>query len=395
MKFYISFLLSILSLSAAERKPEIVTLDESSEKNLRIETAIAEEGTFTKTISALGRLEAKPENRSVLSSRVAGRVIESNLTIGQYVDKNSELVLLESRQPGDPPPSIWLKAPASGTILAVNAVLGSPVEPSDVLCEIAELKEMYAIATVPQHHAAMIEQGTQADIALPLRPNQKLRGTLLKFAACPCPDPAGALGQNLSKRNDDEHEHEDTNSARVIFTVKNPDNQLRPGMNARFTIYLQERKNVMSIPRVALQGDGLSRFVFIRDYQLKHAFVKVPITIGEINAERVEILSGLLPGDEVVTRGAYELSFAGKGSVSLKVAMDAAHGHPHNEDGTEMSKEQIAAGAQGHDHEHGAVGAGIQAPWVALLVVTCVLLFIMLLVAAYLLRKNSSSSPVC
>jgi membrane fusion protein, heavy metal efflux system len=62
-----------------------------------------------------------------------------------------------------------------------------------------------------------------------------------------------------------------------------------------------------------------------------------------MNDKFVEIKQGLLPGDEVVVRGGYSLSFAGKGSVSLKEALDAAHGHPHNEDGTEMTKEQLAA----------------------------------------------------
>lgn len=386
------FILFTLGLQAAEKKPEIVTLDASSEKNLQIQTAIAEEGTFAKTITALGRLEAIPEKRSVLSSRISGRIIESDLRIGQYVEKGMELVLLESRQPGDPPPSIWLKAPANGTILGVNAVLGSPVEPTDVLCEIAELKEMYAIATLPQHQAAMIGQGTEADITLPLKPDTTLRGSLLKFTPCPCPDPACALGQNLSKRDDDEHE--DSNSAGVIFTVKNPDNQLRPGMNAQFVIRLQERKNVMSVPREALQGDGLARFVFIRDYELKHAFVRVPVTIGEINAERVEILSGLFPGDEVVTHGAYALSYAGKGNVSLKVALDAAHGHPHNEDGSEMTKEQIAAEKEhGHDHGHGEEGQ--TSPLVIMLAITCGLLFVLLLVAAWLLRKHSTPVSAC
>jgi cobalt-zinc-cadmium efflux system membrane fusion protein len=377
MKSLILLLLT-LGLHAAEKKTGIVTLDASSEKNLRVETAIAEEGTFAQTITALGRLEAIPEKRSVLSSRIPGRIIESNLALGTYVEKNDELVLLESRQPGDPPPSIWLKAPADGTILSVNAVLGSPVEPTDVLCEIAELKEMYAIATLPQHQAALIEQGTETDIILPLKPDKKLRGTLLKFSACPCPDPVCALGQNLSKREDDDHE--DSNSAGIIFTVKNPDNQLRPGMKAQFVIHVRERKNVMSIPREALQGDGLSRFVFIRDYELKHAFVRVPVTTGEINAERVEILSGLFPGDEVVTRGSYALSFAGKGNVSLKDALDAAHGHPHNEDGTEMTKEEIAAGKQqGHDHDH----AKGNDPLVLLLSIACGILLLLLVLGTW------------
>jgi hypothetical protein len=39
--------------------------------------------------------------------------------------------------------------------------------------------------------------------------------------------------------------------------------------------------------------------------------------------------------------------------------MDAAHGHPHNDDGTEMTKEQIAAGGGGHDdHHHEEDGSG-------------------------------------
>jgi cobalt-zinc-cadmium efflux system membrane fusion protein len=55
----------------------------------------------------------------------------------------------------------------------------------------------------------------------------------------------------------------------------------------------------------------------------------------------VEIVSGLFPGDEVVTRGAYPLAFAGSGSgLSLKEALDAAHGHEHNENGTDMIAQQ-------------------------------------------------------
>jgi len=56
----------------------------------------------------------------------------------------------------------------------------------------------------------------------------------------------------------------------------------------------------------------------------------------------VEIVSGLLPADEVVTRGAYSLSFAGGGSVSLKEALDAAHGHEHAADGGELTPEKKA-----------------------------------------------------
>ena len=72
-----------------------------------------------------------------------------------------------------------------------------------------------------------------------------------------------------------------------------------------------------------------------------------------MNDRFVEITSGLLPGDEVVTRGAYSLAFAGKGSVRLKAALDAAHGHEHNEDGSELKPGEKSREARGEGDEHG------------------------------------------
>lgn len=109
----------------------------------------------------------------------------------------------------------------------------------------------------------------------------------------------------------------------------------------------------MSIPKVALQGDTLNRFVYVKDYDLPNAFVKSPVQIGASNDRFVEVLGGLIAGDEVVTTGAYSLAFAGKGSVSLKEALDAAHGHEHNEDGSEVSGGKKNADAHSGGHTHG------------------------------------------
>ena len=54
----------------------------------------------------------------------------------------------------------------------------------------------------------------------------------------------------------------------------------------------------------------------------------------EKNDQFSEIVSGLSWND-VVINGAYSLNHAGSGSgLSLKEALDAAHGHEHNEDGS-------------------------------------------------------------
>ncbi|HSP41403.1 MAG TPA: efflux RND transporter periplasmic adaptor subunit, partial [Luteolibacter sp.] len=251
-----ALLLTRISFAAVAVEPVILT--EQGVRNLGLETVVVEEADFELTNFALGRTEAIPENRSVLSSRIPGRVAETNLVIGSYVTKGEKLVLLESRQPGDPPPTVWLTAPADGTVISVNTSLGAPVEPSDRLAEFADLKTIYLIATVPQAIAGKIRQGTQAKVRFPIRPNKQYIATLLKFAACPCPDPACALGQDVSTRSES-GESADLNTAGVIFTIDNPDNQLRPGMNAECSIVMEKREGVLSVPREAVHGGPANR----------------------------------------------------------------------------------------------------------------------------------------
>ncbi len=349
--------LSLQTLSAVAIGPVILT--EEGVKNLGIETAAVEEADFELTTFALGRTEAAPEKRSTLSSRIPGRVMENRLKIGAYVEKGEKLVLLESRQPGDPPPAVWLTAPADGTIVSINTTLGAPVEPSDRLAEIADLRTIYLIATMPQAVAGKIGQGTKARIRFPLRPAKEHIATLLKYAACPCPDPACALGQDVSTRSGS-GEQVDFNTAGVIFMIDNPDNQLRPGMNAECVIIMEKREDVLSVPRNAVQGGPGDRHVYVKHTTIPNAFDRVSVRTGLTNDERIEILDGLFPGDEVVTRGSYSLGFAGSGGgPSLKEALDAAHGHEHNEDGSELTPEQAAAKAKANSGgEHAAHGTG-------------------------------------
>ena len=142
----------------------------------------------------------------------------------------------------------------------------------------------------------------------------------------------------------------------AIFKVANPGLRMRPDMRAEFSIVLNKRANVLGVPRAALQGDASKRFVYVKHFDLPNAFIKTPVQVGEMNDRFVEIVSGILPADEVVTKGAYSLSFAGGGSVSLKEALDAAHGHEHAADGSEPKEgdaaDKPAGETDAHDDSH-------------------------------------------
>lgn len=341
-------LLSILAisrpdpLSAADGK--LVILEESGVRNLGIQTVEADLLDFESTVFAIGRIEEIPSRRSVLSSRIPGRVISIEAFEGDFVSEGQILAKVESRQLGNPPPTIELRAPQQGLVIDSHVRLGQPVEPDTELLDIADRSRMWAVAKIPEQEAARVDIGSIAHVRIPALGGKLIEATLTRF------------GVDADRK---------AGAVEGIFVLGNESGRLRPGMRAEFSIVLETRKEVMMIPREAVQGDPTNRIVFVRDFDLPNAFLRVPVVLGEQNDAFVEVLAGLFPGDEVVTRGSYSLSFAGGGSgPSLKEALDAAHGHEHNEDGSEITPAQKAAeakaaAAQGHSpdsHGHGSRG---------------------------------------
>jgi cobalt-zinc-cadmium efflux system membrane fusion protein len=240
------------------------------------------------------------------------------------------------------------------------------VSPDKALADIIDLTEVYALARVPEHLAGRLKRGQTARITVAATSGEVFTAEL----------------EHLGAVADAEH-----GVVEAAFHVANPEFRLRPGMRAEFSIVLAKRTNVVRVPRSALQGDPANRFVYVKDFDLPHAFVKTPVVTGQMNDRFVEIISGLLPADEVVTQGAYSLAFAGSGSLSLKEALDAAHGHAHNPDGSEITAGAKPANRQ--DTHHNDHGHPSENPfWM----ITSGVLFIALIMVA-LRRKPAAPRP--
>lgn len=321
--------LPLSAQDAAARRANTVVLDETGVKNLRIQTVVVEPGDFEETVFALGRIEVYPGNRAVVSSRIAGRAQQVRLKLDHSVAASDLAFVVESRQVGNPPPTVELTAPISGLVSAVHVVTGEPVDPDKPLAEITDLSKVYALARVPESLAGRLKRGQRAHIRVAAVSGETWTAELEHFGAAA--DPASG-------------------TVEAAFRVANPDLTLRPGMRAEFSIVTAKRTDVTSVPRAALQGTPANRFVYVKDFDLPHAFVKTPVVTGESNDRVVEIVSGLLPADEVVTQGAYSLAFAGGGTLSLKEALDAAHGHEHAADGSELKAGAATNGDHGHAH---------------------------------------------
>ena len=82
--------------------------------------------------------------------------------------------------------------------------------------------------------------------------------------------------------------------------LPNPDLRLRPGLFAQVNVTLETKENALVVPEQAIWPIGNDKTVFvIVDGKAEQRFV----TLGQREPGRVEILSGLEAGDEVVTAG--------------------------------------------------------------------------------------------
>jgi RND family efflux transporter MFP subunit len=90
----------------------------------------------------------------------------------------------------------------------------------------------------------------------------------------------------------------DTRTMDTEVDVPNPNGSLVPGMYAEVHLHLADRPNVLSVPLDAIDGIGTSvqQAYVVRDGVLH----LVPVTIGLQTAARVQIVSGLQRGDQVV-----------------------------------------------------------------------------------------------
>ena len=105
--------------------------------------------------------------------------------------------------------------------------------------------------------------------------------------------------------------------------------QLQPGMFGRIRIDYDQRPNALVIPRTALLDDESDPAVFVAR---KGKAARVSVKLGYVDGEWAEVLSGLQPGEQVVTAGKVALRDGSAvqviGAPAAKVATGAAAPKP-------------------------------------------------------------------
>ena len=87
--------------------------------------------------------------------------------------------------------------------------------------------------------------------------------------------------------------------------VPNPRQELRLGMFADVSIAAGSEDTVAFVPRTAVQNVGTRTVVYLADAKQPGRFVEREVVLGVHAGNDVAVLSGVRPGDTIVTGGSF------------------------------------------------------------------------------------------
>lgn len=175
-----------------------------------------------------------------------------------------------------------LIAPFDGVLGFRRVSVGSLVRPGDVVATLIDDSVMRLEFAVPSNFLRVLRPGLEVEASSGDLPGQAFTGIVDSIDNAI--DPV-------------------TRSVRVRANVPNPSGILKSGMFMSVTLMAEPRR-ALSVPEVALQPRGPETFVWIADMSGGEPVARrVKVQPGIRQAGRVEIVSGLSPGQMVITEG--------------------------------------------------------------------------------------------
>ena len=175
---------------------------------------------------------------------------------------------------------VELTSPIAGVVTAVNATIGDLAMPGVMLATVARIDRMKAIFSLNESDVTALAIGQKVSISSEARPDLTVQGDIIQISR----------SADVRSRSFE---------VKAMFT-NTPDRWFRPGMFAKVQLQVSSGQNVLMVPNIAIQTDGVTSKVFVvKDGRAYERTVETGMSDGE----RTEILKGVLATDSVATVG--------------------------------------------------------------------------------------------
>jgi membrane fusion protein (multidrug efflux system) len=254
----------------------------------------------------LAAVEAARDLARLNFARLEGLVSEGAITRAEYDTAAAEQKQTEARV-GEIRATIerkTIRAPFSGVLGIRQVNLGQYLSSGNPVVALQSLDPIYVNFGVPQQQAGRVPVGTQVRISTE--------------------DPASIAFAGRVTAIDSTVD-EATRNLQVQATLSNPRGVLRPGMFVQTEIVIGANRSVVVLPATAISYAPYGDSVFVvtdlkgqdgAAYRgVRQQFIKLEGTRGD----QVAVISGVRPGDEVVTSGVFKLRNGAAVVVNNKV----------------------------------------------------------------------------
>ncbi|HEY4588368.1 MAG TPA: efflux RND transporter periplasmic adaptor subunit [Thermoanaerobaculia bacterium] len=185
-------------------------------------------------------------------------------------------------------------APLSGRVITLNAkegevvVSGTMNNPASVIGVIADMAEINAEVDVDETEIVNVKPGQEAVVRVDALPGSEYKGKVVEV---------GSSGYNRANQPD-------VTFFKVKVLLDHPDDNLRARMSVRAEIRTASRPGALTVPIQAVveregeKGQKARKVVYLIAGGKAH---ERTVTTGISDETRVELTSGLKPGEQVVT----------------------------------------------------------------------------------------------
>lgn len=220
-----------------------------------------------------------------------------------------------------------IHAPVSGYVTFREVTLGERVDPSRKLFSIVNLNPIWVMVDIFQEQIPQVQNSDQVIIETPSK--ERLKGTI------------SSVGSIVDAT---------TKTLHVRIIADNKGGVLRPGMFVTAQILLGDGQGkgvsgAVVVPDASVVYYKESPYVFVYHADEGH-YEPTAVKVGQSVAGEIEILSGVKPGDTIVTRGAEQLRsqslLAGGGDIGHDKEKHDDH-KAHEAEETRTTDPKVAA----------------------------------------------------
>ncbi len=254
--------------------PELLASQEEYLLALRAQRA-AETGTLPEVLASGKELVESARRRLLLFDLTPAQI--------RHLDESGEA----SR-------TVTLFAPLSGYVLSRNVTHGERIDPSMTLFDVADLSQVWVLASIYEYELPFVRVGQKATMTLTYLPGRPYLGRV------------GLVYPVLEGAS---------RTAQVRLEFPNPDLALKPEMYAHVELE-SDLGQRLTIPESAVLSSGTRDIVFVA--QGEGYFEPRHVRLGVRLADSVEVLEGLKEGEKVVTSGNFLIDSESKLEAALE-----------------------------------------------------------------------------